>query len=54
MIENKDNQRVSENQENKPFNDIFLSGTEFPYINNMYRRIHNEIFELKKKKGRNI
>ena len=44
---------ISENQENKPFNDIFLSGTEFPYINNMYRRIHNEIFELKKKKKKN-
>ena len=40
----------SENEENKPFNDIFLSGTEFPFINNMYKRIHNEIFDLKKKK----
>ena len=40
----------AENEENKPFNDIFLSGTEFPFINNMYRRIHNEIFDLKKRK----
>ena len=44
----------SENEENKPFNDIFLSGTEFPFINNMYKRIHNEIFDLKKKKKNKI
>ena len=43
-------EEISENKGNKPFNDIFLSGTEFPFINNMYKRIHNEIFDLKKKK----
>ena len=43
-------EEISENKGNKPFNDIFLSGTEFPFINNMYKRIHNEIFDLKKKR----